>query len=282
MPNIRFARFVILDSTPQGQAQNGVQLFQALEPLLQSLPDPLPIERTEIPTRSSLNDAIHKVMNTAVRTDRIPLLHIECHGNDDGIALANGDFVYWDELCEHLTRLNITTRLNLFVSIAACLGAYLISQFVPTQRAPVSACLSITKKAYPDELFRGFFAFYRSLLTTLDGDAALRELKRVNVAEDQSFYLGEAMDFFKLVYRGYLTKECTPEKYRQRALYIQEDQKEKRLPVGQLEGIYQWLVATTGPYFERSREHYFMVDLFPENAERFPVSFADVSPREGA
>jgi hypothetical protein len=278
MPHIQFARFVILDSIPRGQAQTGLQLFQALEPLLRTLAHPVSVDRIEIPTRRSFEDALHNVMTNAISTVRIPLLHVECHGNDDGIGFADGDFIYWVELCEQLTRLNVTTRLNLFVSIAACLGAYLASQFVPTHRAPVSACLSITKTAYPDQIYRGFFAFYSTLLSTLDGNAALRELKRVNVAEDQSFYLAEAMDFFKLAYRGYLKHYCTPEKYRQRAQHIQEEQKERGLPVASVDDIYQHFVSTEGSSFEKARERYFMVDLFPENAQRFPVTAADVSP----
>jgi hypothetical protein len=279
MPHIRFARFVILDSIPGGQWQPALQLCHALEPLVKTLAVPVSVDRIEIPTRRSFEDALHNIMTDAIRTDRIPLLHIECpHGNDDGMQLGNGEFVYWDEFCEQLTRLNVTTRLNLFVSIAACLGAYLASRFIPTERAPVAACLSVTKKAYPDQLYRGFFTFYRTLLTTLDGNAALRELNQVNVAEDLSFYLAEATDYFKLAYRGYLAKYCTPERYRQRALEMHEEQKERGLPVSSVEDLYQILVSTAHSSFEKAREHYFMVDLFPEHAQRFPVSAADVAP----
>jgi hypothetical protein len=278
MPHIRFARFVILDSIPAGQAPTGRQLHEALSALAREHKLPVSVDHISVPTRAKLEAVLDEIRVDAINTDRIPLLHFECHGNDDGIKLAGGDFIHWYKLCEYLTTLNIISRLNLFVSIAACLGSYLSSQFNPTQRAPVSACLSTTKTAFPDQLYRGFYTFYSTLFNTMNANEGLKKLKLFNTAEDQSFYLSEATDFFKLVYRAYLKNHCTPEKYRQRAEDIREEQKERGLPVTSVEVIYQRLVATAPESFEKFRQQYFMIDLFPENVDRFPVTAADVDP----
>lgn len=276
MPNIRFARFLIIESLLAGQYRSGHHLFETLQPLLRERGVPVGLDYVAISSRTELESLLPEIRKEAIRTDGIPLLHVECHGNDSGIELANGDFITWEDLCQLLTPLNILTRLNLFISIAACFGAHFASQLVPTQRAPFSACLSVTKEAQPDEIYRGFRDFYVTLLSTLDGNAALKQLGVIN-KQGSSFYLSEATDFFKLAWRAYLGKYCTPEKYTQRAQYIREDLIEQGKPAPSVEEIRGRLVASEGPAFDRFRELYFMADIFPDNAMRFPVSSEDVA-----
>src|ERR1700730_7897920 len=137
MPNIRFARFIFIESIPQGQHQSGRQLHEALTALAGDLEIPITVEHNPVSSRAEFEELLEAVLIDCEQTNRVTLLHIECHGNDDGIGLANADFMDWEQLCEHFVKINMATRLNLFVSVAACFGAYLASQFVPTQRAPV-------------------------------------------------------------------------------------------------------------------------------------------------
>jgi hypothetical protein len=115
MPHIRFARFLILESIPAWETLTGRQLFEALEPIPDTHHVPTTIEYVSVPGCTALESCLHDVRADAIRTNRIPLLHIECHGNDDCISLASGDFMPWDELCEHFN-LNVMTRLNLFLA----------------------------------------------------------------------------------------------------------------------------------------------------------------------
>jgi hypothetical protein len=136
--------------------------------------------------------------------------------------------------------------------------------------------------AYPDELLRGFRTFYQTLLSTNDAGEAISALKAINLATDQSFYLGEATDFFARTYKAYLARLCTPAKYRERARDMHEEQKERGLVVATVDELEQILVQTEKVYFEKAREHYFMIDLLPENAARFPITWADVDTRRVA
>lgn len=272
MPRIRFQRIIILESIPTGQPPTGRQLFDALEPIAA----PVTVEYASAATRVAFKTQLQKIYDQTVSTRHIPLLHIEAHGNDDGIELANGDFIHWDDLCKDLVAINQATGFDLFVSISACFGAYLMSQVNPIERAPFSACLSATKSLYPDELFRGFYTFYRALLSGKSGTEILTAMKEFNNENDQSFYFGEASDFFQKVCAGYFSNFCTPEKYVERAKQIQELRAERGLHFIDLETTYIQLAVRERSNFEAFREKYFMLDLFPENATRFPVKFEDV------
>lgn len=51
----------------------------------------------------------------------VPMLHFECHGNDHGLRFADQSFAAWADLKGRLSELNVATRLNLTVAVAACI-----------------------------------------------------------------------------------------------------------------------------------------------------------------
>jgi len=88
--------------------------------------------------------------------------------------------------------------------------------------------------------------------------------------------LGEASEFFKLACSKYFERFCTPEKYQERVERILEEATEKGAPTKSFDEIFDFFTSTEQSYFERFRATYFMLDLFPDNAYRFPIKFEDV------
>jgi hypothetical protein len=272
--NARFSKIFIAESIPSGEDQTGRRLYQALRPLPAALTRPIQIVHVDVPTRVAFEAFLEDVVADISR-GHTPLLHIECHGNDDGIGLANRrDFIAWHELRDYLVPINIATRMNLIVSIAACYGVFAIRELVPSARAPFLAALSTDRAAYPDELYQGFAAFYTTLLETLDGDQALSQVR--HNTPGAPFFFIDALGHFKLIYRNYLARQCTPEQYRRRAQVIQDKQRESGCPITSVDDIYTRLVEDQKPAFERLWREHFLVDLCPRNAERFPLSYAEV------
>jgi hypothetical protein len=275
MVNLHFSKLLIAESIPAGEFRSGRCLYEALEPLPAVLNLPIQIAYTSVPTRAAFEAFIGGTIDE-IAHGHTPVLHIECHGNDDGIGLANGrDFIAWEELRDYLAPLNVATRMNLMVSIAACYGVYAIKELLPSARAPFLAALSTDREAHPDELYRGFAAFYRTLLETLDGDQALQQIR--HNGPGAPFFFIDALAHFKLIYRNYLARMCTPKEYRRRALRIQEEQRESGGRVADVDDIAKLLLANQQSDFERLWREHFLIDLYPGNAARFPVTYADVA-----
>jgi len=133
-----------------------------------------------------------------------------------------------------------------------------------------------TSRTYDHDLFVAFKAFYTTLLTTLDGDAARAALHRTGLADH--FYFGDALYWFKLAYGRYLAEQCSPEEYLRRAHRMV---KEARVPARPAEEIAQHLRGTERQSFEQYKARYFMTDIHLENAERFAVAFEQVDTRNG-
>lgn len=52
-----------------------------------------------------------------------PIVHLSCHGNDEGIGLTNGDFLTWERLKEFLRPIHVVARGWLILGMSACKGA---------------------------------------------------------------------------------------------------------------------------------------------------------------
>jgi hypothetical protein len=202
-------------------------------------------------------------------------LHIECHGNDDGLCFADYSTMDWRELYPLLREINVATRMRLLVCIAACFGAYLGQRLDLTERAAFVALLSPSTGVFPDNLFRAYSTFYREMLMTLDGDHALAQMGNANPGSRPLAFV-DATYFFKLAYRRYLQKQCTPNALLNRAVAIQDRQRLQGLPIANVNEILRHLSDSEPAFFETFRDTYFMRDLFPENSARFPVMRSDV------
>lgn len=86
-----------------------------------------------------------------------------------------------------------------------------------------------------------------------------------------------AAGFFKTAYAKYLANFCTSEELRKRA----EEIRRKLLTMGanvvpSSAELADLLLRTEPESYEKYFREFFMIDLYPENAERFPIPFEDI------
>lgn len=164
MPYFTLSRIVIIESIPDGQPKTGKYLHEALKAAALNNSRPITVEHYPLSSRTELFGLLAQLRADAVLKGDLPLLHLEAHGNDDGLELANGDFVLFAQLYEHLQPINVATQLNMFVSVAACEGVSFGKMLIPTERAPFLNLLGPRDKMYPDQLYQAFHAFYHTLI----------------------------------------------------------------------------------------------------------------------
>ena len=185
-----------------------------------------------------------------------------------------------------LAAINRASRNNLVVVLAVCFGAALrVMLEQPHDRAPVFALIGPTDEISLGAFPRGFRAFYTALLEGGDGDAALNELN-VEGAEKKpgsAYRLRTAEGAFRDRIRPVLAAMTRGSAKRTQV----EAQLTQLLgtPWGQAAGVTAGRkavkkVLTSGvePAFNRVRDQYLMLDLFPEQAQRFTLSYKDCAP----
>lgn len=283
MPSSHISKIAVLQSLPKGELQTGKRLNEDIQTLNVFHGRGLDVSFHDVPTKQDFLAALATIQGEALR-GVYPLLHIECHGAADetGIVLADGSFLAWKELKPLLTAINVATRCNLLVVMACCSGGYLAQTLLPTERAPCWALIGPTTTVYTDEILSNLNSFYATFLGTLDGDRSLESLTSVKLRSGRFAFM-PAGGFFRIAYAKYLANFCTPEELLKRG----EGMRQKLISMGadivpSAQEMADLLQRTETSSYEKYFREFFMVDLYPENAERFPIPYEDIKALQKA
>ena len=243
-------------------------LADYIEPLLLQNPVGLRLRFVEIEHAKQFVELVSGLAADAAR-GRIPLLHVECHGDEDhGLEFPNGSMLSWSELGSTLESLNRATRFNLVTVFSACYGAHSVGQAEAVEPAPFWFMAAPTSVADPAEIMAGMREFYRVLIETLDLGQASNALMACPL-EQGRWYPVAAQIWFMRIAEGYFETLCTEEATMKRVadLLLRKPADGKDVGPGRLRRIMRQQNRTTltGRYFDT----FFMVSDFPENAARF-------------
>ena len=277
---VHFDSVYVVESLRPGDRTTGSNLVDnVLRPLTEK-DDHLGVHRLSPRTRDELLRNLDEVAQECRRLGSSPILHIETHGDKGGIQVANNELLSWEELKGPLSQINEVSRLNLLVVMVACKGGNLVRVVEPTDRAPVWGIVGPAKDVFEDEIEGDFGAFYGELLASLDGTAALKKLNGCLTGAEWRYSFIPARFFFRYVYFNYLQELGTSEALAQREECIVSGLKSVGCaPTEDEERILRsWLASRLRDHeshFERIRRHFFMIDVFPDNDSRFPLTFAE-------
>lgn len=277
MSTFNFSKVVIIESLEPDEFESGTVLSQYINGLREDNPDAPPAELTQV---EGCNDFLAKIheLTLAVQNDGdFPILHIEMHGCSDktGLAFPDGSSLSWNGLANALASLNNAMYLNLVVCISTCFGGHFVGSINPMGSAPCFALIGPTHKANGPELLGSFRGFYRELLTTLDTRAALEALYSHRLNQG-GFVTTSAEDWFFKLAKGYLLRDCTPSRLRERADKIIEElnQEGKAVSAEQRIAIEKIGETMAMVFLDRIFPRFFMIDSIPANAQRFANSLA--------
>lgn len=225
---------------------------------------------------------IQTLMSIAEETrssGRTPILHFELHGCEDGVGVSSKELVTWNRLKGALTEINLATKMNLLVVMASCKGAHIIKTVWPTDRSPVWAFIGPTENQYDIDLEESYSRFYCEFLTKLDGRKALEELNDAMVGQPWQFRFYNARFIFRIVFHGYLKQFCTPKVLDRREKQMIDELKatistpECGWP--DLRKRVRTDLEDHEEHFKRISRYFFMLDLYPENTPRFPLTLEE-------
>jgi hypothetical protein len=220
-------------------------------------------------------EAIERATVRARQSGMIPVLHIEAHGDEVGLGGphtgGSAGLITWDELADPLQRLNLMTRCNLGVFVAACTGFAAIMTFTRGPRAPAAWLVGPDDTVTQADLLRGTKEFYRRWIDKvprLSDIAASASLETEPVAlEPESFAL---IAFESLA-------QCLIISMHPNHLYHHIDHIGRYIQgAGVIERTNADLSSISIAMFQQSWDKLFMIDLYPENRQRFGVDMSTV------
>lgn len=274
-----FNKIYIIESLPGMQLSTGKRLYEDNLVWRGLKIDGLNFELSQPKTASTFFDILQRISIEAHK-GVYPIIHIEAHGSKEGLEVASGEFIPWEELRNSLTEINIACKNNLMVVMAACEGIYLFQIVQTIHRAPFCGLIGPKRKVTASELQRDYSSFYSELLESFDGNIALEKLN-ANSPSDKLYLYAGCNYLFCVVYKHYHFKQCTGSGLQQRIeRLVSEAKKDPRvmsLSVRQIrQGLKEQLKGKKEEYFEKYMSNFFMIDLYPENRDRFNIRLNDV------
>jgi hypothetical protein len=228
--------------------------------------------------KTQVLQAIERATACAQRSHMAPVLHLEAHGGDVGIGLPDGsELLTWDELTGPLQQLNFATCCNLVVVVAACTGFAGVQALRRGPRAPAIALVGPDATVMPRDLLSAATAFYKRWAGTnpnlQDIAAGASQVARTVTFEVEPF----ALLFYEALVE-WLIVSLRPSERSRRAQEVRERLlAEGSLSVSEMDRrVASIAPARSWTKLQRVWDEMFMIDLHPQNRERFGLDMKAV------
>jgi hypothetical protein len=117
----RFNQILVIDSIPEDEINTARQLAEDIGTYANAHPETSPAVATvRVESAGEFLAVLSECADRATEDDVIPMLHVEYHGCEQGFQFADHSVLDWPEIKGPLTNLNIATKMNLMVAVAAC------------------------------------------------------------------------------------------------------------------------------------------------------------------
>lgn len=140
-----------------------------------------------------------------------PIIHIEGHGDRaTGLALgSSNDHIDWEDLVERLRRINIASKNNTGVVIAACHGMYALMAIKITELTPFHFLLGSQDEVTAGQIIDQMERFYKNLIDNVSVTEAYASI-------DKKFDLFIAERHFAMAIGRYFKRVCMGKGRRER------------------------------------------------------------------
>ena len=272
MDSNRFNQILVVDSIPTGEYNTAKRLFEDLQTYAVAYSPSPAVHYRRVESAAEFIQRILTCRKDAEEQDIVPMLHIECHGDEDGFQFADGSLADWDELKLPITELNIATGLNLVIAVAACTGGALAKVIRLGDRAPFWGLIGPTQTLNAEELEKAYAALYLTLLST---KSPAKAVEAMDIATRPGlFWRTTSQGLFEKGWALYKKEHCTTEALELRSSRMRERLKQDGVSLlPSTEELKSRLVSHEPIAFERYRQTFFMCDLFPEHSSRFPIEY---------
>ncbi|OAN93373.1 hypothetical protein A8B84_20020 [Marinobacter sp. EhC06] len=273
-------KVIVIESLTEGELKTGSRLFEDRLMHLDSYDENLSAEFFSVEDADSFINCLRTISQRIPKENIVPIIHIECHGDEDGLMLADGSHLPWNRFRNELIKINFASRLNALIVVGACGGANLIGSATQMDGAPFFGVIGVKEEVKAGDLENRFRDFYSALFEAKDGDVAMDALnKGIGDNEPRFGFIG-ARALFEAGFRSYYWKFCRGKGKRERIEFLVsrflQNPEIKSRGIKYARSKVKEQLSKPEDDFEFFRKRFFFTDQLPEVLERFPMEFEDV------
>jgi hypothetical protein len=270
-----FNKIYVVESLGSNE-KTGLELYESVIKWFQDRRG-IGTEFLEVENKEGLISVFEQISSDCISNELKPLIHLEIHGLNDksGLALIE-DSISWDDCAYYLRKINKACNWNLNLTMAVCYGNYFLGALMPLEPSPVAGFVGSFEEIFEHDFVPRFDEFYSTLRDTLSLDQAITAMMNQNRQFLNGFAYIDARRIFSEVYNIYLEQQFTNEALMSRYLAAKELVGNNPPNDEEFQRFVHLSLESREIYFEKHRRKFFMIDEFPENENRFPISLNEV------
>ncbi len=220
-------------------------------------------------------ECMEKIQQAAIFELANPMVHLEMHGNENGLQVSSGENISWEELQYVLLQINGICGNNLFISMATCKGGYIHKAINPSLWTPFWGHVGPLEEVSGLEILANYTSFYNEFLQSGDFNLAVEALNASNPTGFSRFRFHNTEFTFRKAYDNYEALYLTPEVLEHRL----ESMVQECRPLPEFNTWTDDRIKDFGRYLfvnqkdvlkKRLMRKFFMIDKFPEHLEYYP------------
>ena len=274
---VRFNSIYVIESLPDGDPKTGRDLYdQVIYPATLQLPG-IHTQFLSAPTSGAFLGALAEVGRNVRLYNHIPILHIEAHGSDDGIGLADGTEVTWRDLVPILGDINQACKMNLTVIAISCMGWNLTHSLMPADRAPLFMLVGPPAAMTGEDLLAATKRFYEAIAQHVDMNKGLEAMNDGQEYDTWRLKPATAEILYCRVFRHYLDELGGIDQSEQRVDAVVANVLESRplhpQKIDDLRASVRRDLSDHRLWYDHWRHTFLMLDLFPDSEGRFGLTY---------
>lgn len=264
---VHFNRIYVIQSLPDDEYQTGTFLHDDIIKRRTYHFEHLTSELINVESKEELFGLLMHLTDLFYLKQVVPYLHFEIHGCTSGLVMKNGELVKWEELKPYLSAINKNIENNLFVSLATCYGAYILSAIDLMERIPFVAFIGPVNEVKTFEVEIDWTTYFDILLTEKEFFLAIKALNESNVRVPYAFYTAE--DIFDRYSKAYIAMFSSRKDRREKMRSLAK--RAKKLPgikesysITQLKDYFKFYVSNQPKFMAQIKDYFlFRSDKLP-------------------
>jgi len=220
------------------------------------------------------SDCLNDVLQSAAAGNH-PILHIEAHGDENGLQLTNDDLIDWPDLSLPLAKINDAMKGWLVVTVAACSGGHMARTVLNTTRAPFFALVGPPETIEDSQLLNDYTEFYIEFYKTRSLTKARWALNSFGSSKQIYFFTTHRSCFVQL-FEGRITEKISSMERARRIARLAATLATASATAEERSAAHHAateVVENPREFALRAWRQFVFADKYPENLDLFPFPF---------
>ncbi len=164
-------------------------------------------------------DYLEWVIIDTCKEQHQPIIHLDCHGNDDGIGAISSnssELITWEELRNNFRELYLSSGFKSTICMSSCKGLNVAKMVAKNEPCPYDFVTGSFDDIEFQTSIDAYSKFYTLIFSGKSFSESAVEVSNIQEFKDLKFIGVDSQTLFALTVKGYLKDKCTPDELEKR------------------------------------------------------------------